>query len=247
MFDISFNIPYNEFVARNSSPKSRTLLPATINFKDYHKEIDMTKDITGKRFGRLIALHYDHTKRDKTTGRPRHYWLFKCDCGKIAVLKKENVMSGHTVSCGCYHKERITRHGFSNTRLFNILHDMKCRCYNKKISFYKNYGGRGITLCDEWLTNPESFYTWAINNGYRDNLTIDRIDNDKGYSPENCRWVTRAEQNRNFRRNRLINYNGEVHCLSEWARIRNIGKSTLKQRLDLGWPIEEALGIVERK
>lgn len=204
----------------------------------------MTKDITGKKFGRLTAIKFDHVKRDKTSGRPRHYWLFRCDCGKVAVLKKENVMVGHTQSCGCYHKESITTHGFSGTSLFNILHDMKGRCLNKNNEAYKNYGGRGITICDAWLNSSESFYTWAIENGYKKGLTIDRIDNNGNYCPENCRWVTRKEQNKNTRRNWLITYNEETRCLSDWASIYNIKKNTLKGRLQRGWSIEKAFNLI---
>lgn len=204
------------------------------------------KDITGQKFGRLTAIKLHHMEPRKN-GKVRPCWLFKCDCGKTVVARKENVMNGHTSSCGCLHKESITRHGFSNTRLFDILHGMKQRCFNKKLKCYKNYGGRGITLCDDWLSNPDSFYKWAIKSGYKDNLTIDRIDNNGNYCPENCRWVTRLEQNRNLRKNRLITYKGETRCLSEWASLYHLQKSTLKGRLDRGWSVEEAFGAIERR
>ena len=119
---------------------------------------------------------------------------------------------------------------------------MKARCYNPLSDNYNNYGSRGITVCDEWKNNFQNFYDWAVKNGYRDDLSIDRIDNDKGYFPENCRWETPKGQQRNKRNNRLLTRNGETHCLAEWAEITGINRSTISDRIDkMGWTVEKPL------
>ena len=137
------------------------------------------------------------------------------------------------------------------SRLNHIFKDMKDRCYNPKNKNYKNYGYRGITICAEWLNKEHfegshnatkgfiAFKNWALVNGYADNLTIDRIDNNKGYSPENCRWVTKKIQSNNRRSNRLITYNGITKTVSEWAEILNVSSDVLRQRLFRNKSIEE--------
>lgn len=131
-------------------------------------------------------------------------------------------------------------HGMSNTRLYSIWRDMKNRCNGIKKRDKANYYDRGITYCKEW-DKFETFMLWALNNGYNDTLTIDRIDVDGNYNPNNCRWVTRTDQNNNTRRNHYITHKGETHTLVEWAHIVGISPSTLKSRLSYGWSIEEAL------
>jgi hypothetical protein len=118
---------------------------------------------------------------------------------------------------------------------------MKNRCNNPNVEHYETYGGRGISVCKDWENSFLNFYIWSMNNGYNKNLTIDRIDVNGNYEPNNCRWVTNKEQARNTRRNRVLTYNNETHCISEWAEIKNIKPSTLLRRLDLGWSIEKAL------
>lgn len=131
-------------------------------------------------------------------------------------------------------------HGMSKTRLYSIWRDMKNRCNGLKKKDKENYFDRGITYCKEWDTF-EPFKDWALSHGYRDDLTIDRIDNDKGYSPDNCRWVTRAVQNNNTRQNHFITYKGETHTLKEWSEILGIKYNTLKSRLETyKWSIEDA-------
>lgn len=135
------------------------------------------------------------------------------------------------------------KHGETGTPLYNIWHHMKQRCYNIKNHNYKDYGGRGIAVCDEWCNSYLMFKEWAINNGYEEGLTIDRIDNNKGYSPNNCRWADRKQQARNRRSTRLTTYKGDTRPLTEWCEILNLNYWTVVSRLDrLGWSIEDALG-----
>lgn len=139
---------------------------------------------------------------------------------------------------------KLKKHGLSNTKLYSIWSGMKRRCYNKNERAYKHYGGRGITICDEWKNDFMSFYDWAMNNGYSEGLTIDRIDNNKGYSPENCRWATVKEQNRNYRRNIKVEYKGETKTLVELAEEYNIDYKLLHQRYKrYNWDIEKALSL----
>ena len=133
-------------------------------------------------------------------------------------------------------------HGESYTRLHAIWDNMKARCYNKNSSDYPRYGGRGVFVCDEWIQSYKAFSDWAKENGYAENLTLDRIENNKGYCPSNCRWVDRKVQANNTRNCVFYTYNGEVHTLAEWADIVKIPKTTLWNRLKMyGWELEKAL------
>lgn len=154
-------------------------------------------DLKGKRFGRLIVVERIPISNKRTM------WICKCDCGNEVSVDAYNLKSGHTQSCGCIHKEVTSRinktHGLGNTRLYRIWNHMKTRCYRKSYHAFQHYGGRGIRVCDEWLHNFQSFYDWAMSNGYEENLSIDRIDTNGNYSPDNCRWATMADQNKNKR------------------------------------------------
>lgn len=132
-------------------------------------------------------------------------------------------------------------------RIYSIWHNMKTRCYNTNAPNFKYYGGRGITMCYEWHYDFREFYKWALMNGYSENLTIDRIDNEKGYYPENCRWATVIEQNNNTRANNYITHNGETKTASEWARQYGIHRSVFNSRIRRGWTFEEAVDIKPRK
>ena len=151
-------------------------------------------DLTGRKFGRLTAIK--RADRPVYTKSKKAYWLAGCDCGAEIIVRSDHLRSEKIQSCGCYNKELMkiyqTTHGESYTRLHTTWQSMKGRCYNKNDQAYKYYGGCGITVCDEWLDYP-TFAKWARQNGYTDNLTIDRKNNDKGYCPINCQFITLAE------------------------------------------------------
>lgn len=193
------------------------------------------KDITGVRFGRLVALEPSHKNK-----KGEWFWLCKCDCGEEVVARTSHLNSGGTQSCGCYNKEKSVTHGGCQTRLYGVYNNIKQRCYNSNNTQYKDYGGRGIRICEEWKVFS-SFENWAHLNGYEDTLSIDRIDNDGDYCPENCKWSTFKEQANNKRNNRYITFNGETRSLAEWSDKTGINYGTLKDRLNTGWTIEEAL------
>lgn len=196
----------------------------------------------GDRFGRLTVIK----EAEKQYGH--RYILVKCDCGKEKTVNLNSLIKGTSTSCGCYRKEYISqknfRHGFSNRkkeieRLYRIWIGMKRRCCDVNDKQYHNYGARGITICEEWVNNYAVFREWAYKNGYADNLTIDRINNDDGYYPENCRWTTMQVQSNNRRVNHFVTYNGETHTLAEWQRITGIKDDLIGSRLKKGFPIEK--------
>lgn len=198
------------------------------------------KDLTGQRFGRLTVLN--------CAGKNKHghiCWLCACDCGKTKVVTGSHLRSGDTISCGCYSTERakkqLTKHGKKNTRIYNIWCSIKERCYNKNCRAYLLYGGRGITMFDEWQNDFQSFYNWSMANGYADNLTIDRIDSNGGYEPSNCRWATWQEQQNNRRNNHREEINGKILTLAEISKEYIINYGTLKSRIRRGWSIEDAI------
>lgn len=202
------------------------------------------KDLTGQKFGRLTALYRLHNTKERTK------WLCICDCGNLKEATAHDLTTKNTRSCGCLHKESLTQlnkykitHDKSDTRLYSIWGKMKNRCYNYNSHNYSNYGKRGIAVCDEWKDDFMAFYKWAVDNGYRDNLTIDRIDVNGNYSPDNCRWATDKQQARNRRSNRCITINGITRCLSEWCEIYNLNYQTIVYRLNHNWAVERALEL----
>ena len=192
-----------------------------------------TDDLTGKHFGRLTVIQFDHM--DKYSSQ---YWLCECNCPSRTrlIVSRSALISGHTKSCGCFKKdlqrELKTIHGEYNSRLHNIWGNMKQRCTNKKDDNYNHYGNRGIEVFDEWMNSYENFRDWALSNGYSDVLTIDRINNDYGYFPENCRWVDHHAQMNNTRCNRHVTYNNETHTAAEWAKILNLSPNQMYYRLN---------------
>lgn len=183
----------------------------------------LANDLTGKKFGKLevIGVH--------DTGSRKTHYVCQCDCGNVKVVRADALISGATKSCGCIKKEQDKinlsanhKHKMSGTRIYETWQDMKRRCYNKQNARYDRYGGRGITVCDEWLNNFQSFYDWAISNGYSDDLTIDRIDNDGNYEPSNCRWSTAKEQCNNRGSNINITIGNATKSLMCWCEIFNV-------------------------
>lgn len=202
------------------------------------------KDLTNMKFGRLTVIK---RAEDHITPAGHHsaQWLCKCECGNVKSISTTGLYYGKTKSCGCYNKEvaskRMTIHGKSYTRIHKIWDNMKARCYNQKNNRYQYYGGKGITVCDEWKNSFEEFYIWAMKNGYTDELTIDRKDINKKYEPDNCRWITNEEQANNKSNNRFITFKGQTHTLAQWEKITNIKRETIARRISLGWNIEKAL------
>lgn len=194
----------------------------------------------GQKFGRLTVLEYSHTDNNRNS-----HWKCKCDCGNIVIVDSHSFKRGHTKSCGCLKKETdgksATTHGKCKTKEYKIWQAIIQRCTNFNNEEYHNYGGRGIIICKEWL-NFKNFYK---DMGEKpQGMSIDRKNNDKGYSKENCRWATYKEQGNNTRRNKLIEYNGKIQTMAQWADELNIKYITLKRRIHDGWSINRALGGV---
>lgn len=169
----------------------------------------MKYDLVGQRFGRLTVLERTNLRR-----RKKVLWRCLCDCGKETLVITNHLTNGNTKSCGCLHLEGNRKtHGQCGTRLYRIWKSMKTRCYSPTSPIYKHYGGRGITICDEWQ-KFQPFYKWAMANGYSDKLSIDRIDVNGNYEPSNCRWATSEEQHNNTRRNVMLTCNGETLSLT---------------------------------
>lgn len=197
-------------------------------------------DLTGKVFGRLRVL-----ERDKGANSKQVTWMCICDCGQKTAVLGYHLRSGHTQSCGCLCKERISEikktHGLRKSPIYAVWANMKNRCLNPNVRAYKDYGARGIAVCREWLTDFQAFHDWCLANGYKRGLEIDRIDNDGGYRPGNCRFVTPQKNGRNKRNNRLFEFNGKVRSLAEWAEYIQVPYNTLQTRVNLGWSIAKAL------
>ena len=190
-------------------------------------------DLTGRRFGRLVAL-----RRVESDSGGRTVWECRCDCGTIKRIRAASLTQGLTKSCGCL------RHGKSKTRLYHIWAHMIQRCEDPKSNRFHLYGGRGVSVCKEWREDFMNFYSWAVQNGYTDTLSIDRIDVNGNYEPGNCRWATAKKQSNNLSVNRKITFNKVTKTLSEWAAITGIDRRTIAARLDLqGWTVEQALTV----
>lgn len=204
------------------------------------------EDLSGRRFGKLTVKERapDYVF---PSGARAVQWLCVCDCGQEKVVRAQDLKSGDTKSCGCLNSEIVSKrnfvHGQSKTRLYHVWSTMKGRCSNPKVERYPYYGGRGIKVCSEWEHSFENFKKWAEENGYAEGLTIDRINFDGPYSPENCRWVTTRCQNRNCSRNLYCCINGRTKTVVEWCEMYGQKPSTVYARLKRGWSIEKALEI----
>lgn len=190
--------------------------------------------VVHQRFGRWVAVH---------SGPERRWWC-RCDCGTERYVRARSLLSGESKSCGCGQREvtsaRSKTHGLTRTREYRIWAHMKRRCLDPSDDAYKNYGERGITICERWQSSFEAFLEdmGAIPGP---DYSLDRIDNDGPYAPANCRWATRMQQAQNMRKSRILTFHGKTLCVSEWARRVGIAPETLRSRLRLGWSVERTL------
>lgn len=199
-------------------------------------------DITGVKNNYLTAVRRENNYK----GTRDNYWVCKCDCGKLTIVRKYDFLHGKTKSCGCRSNEIKSaskfKHGDAkkDTPLYYVWSSMRQRCNNSNHPAYKNYGSRGISVCKEW-DDYSVFKEWALASGYKKGLSLDRIDNDGNYCPENCKWSTFIEQQNNRRCSFYITYNGITRTATEWSRIVNKSDTTIKERIKRGWSVEDAL------
>lgn len=211
-------------------------------------------DLTGKRFDRLTVLEKCPVEYTKSGNRV-FKWRCRCDCGNVVNVVHSNLVKGVTGSCGCMQKElaseRFSTHGMRNTRLYGIYANMKQRCENPNNPRYESYGGRDITICPEWLGENgfENFCKWSMQNGYADNLTLDRENNDKGYNPSNCRWVTQEVQRNNQRKTIWIEILGIKKSLKQWTDFMGwkYGRYSARHRRNVDIFTKEEIGDIENK
>ena len=197
-------------------------------------------DLTGQRFGKLTVVEAVINPQNN-----RKYWRCLCDCGNTVYSYSHSLLIGAVISCGCSH---IKHGGCSNgieDRLYGVWRSMRQRCYDPHTDSYKNYGARGIDVCEEWRNDYQAFKEWAYSHGYDDSapfniLHIDRIDNNKGYSPANCRFITSSQNNRNRRNTKYATINGETRPVIEWCELLGKDFNLVRQRLGYGWSVENA-------
>lgn len=199
----------------------------------------MEESLIGKKYGRLVVIAIADTKSKV---------VCKCDCGNEVTVSIGKLKNGHTKSCGCLQKEKVRligksnkKHGMAHSRLYNIWHSMKQRCLYEGHIEANRYSERGITICEEWKNSFEAFRDWSLANGYQDDLSIDRIDNDNGYCPENCRWTDCKTQANNRSSNVVIGYNGKFQNIECWSIETGIAYATIWYRIKHGWSVEDAL------
>jgi len=193
-------------------------------------------DLLGQTFGNLKVI-----ERVGSDNSGRSVWMYQCKCGALKTARGKDLRQGKITSCGCMKGKSNITHGLSNTRIYQTWLGIRKRCGNPNAYEYENYGGRGIVVCDEWKNNFISFYKWATENGYKENLTIDRVNNDGNYEPTNCRWADRITQQNNTRSNHPITINGKTHNINQWCRIAGLPRTTVKSRLRYGWTGEKLL------
>ena len=188
--------------------------------------------LTGSKFGKLTVLEKCKGSKCKCI----------CDCGKVIYVRNDHLRRGETKSCGCLkHLGNNTKHGKSRIKLYSVFTSIKSRCYNENDQAYKNYGSRGIVVCDEWKDDFEAFYNWAINNGYQENLTIERVNVNGNYEPANCQWVDMKTQQNNKRNNVYLTYDCKTQTIMQWSEELNIPYYVIYQRHRKGWTDKEYL------
>lgn len=203
------------------------------------------EDLSGARFGRWTVLY--EADPDYRNGRRLRRWYCRCDCGAERSVNERLLKNGSSKSCGCYHSDVMREvgkcnitHGMTDTRLYRIYRHMIGRCYNEHDIRYPYYGARGITVCAEW-SKFDNFAKWALENGYNDELSIDRIDVNGNYTPDNCKWSTVQEQSLNKTNTHYIEFNGVKKSIAEWAREYGMPYKRLHKRIRDGWSPERAL------
>lgn len=209
----------------------------------------------GKKYSNWTVLDYSHfdertyycNNRKKVRKSKDHFLKVVCKCGVVKNVRPYQLRAGKSKGCGCegnHTKTQFVRtHGKTNTRIYRIYCGMKERCYSKNNKDYQKYGGRGITICDEWLNDFETFYEWAQSNGYSDDYSIDRIDNNESYKPSNCRWTDAKKQSNNRRSSIFLEFKNQKYTITEWSRILNVKADTLHRRKRNGWTDEEVITI----
>lgn len=197
-------------------------------------------DLSNRKFGMLKVIERVENGKDGATR-----YLCECKCGKRKIIRSKHLKSGAIQDCGCMKSartsERNFKHGDCRARLYNIWIKMRNRCSNPKCKDWNSYGGRGIKVCSEWQESYFAFRDWAYANGYDESKSIDRIDVNNGYSPENCRWADDIAQANNKRSNHVITYQGEKMSLADAARLAAVPYDTLKRRISCGWDVEKAV------
>ena len=205
-------------------------------------------DLTGQRYSQLVVIERTQNKGNKVR------WVCKCDCGATAIVSSHELRSGKTRSCGCLQRKisgeqtakRNFKHGQTRTPLHNSWSGMIQRCEDSNYKWFKDYGARGVTVCPEWK-DFTAFAKWAVASGYKPGLSLDRINVNGNYCPENCRWATDKEQANNRRTNQIVCYNGESKTIAEWAALKGVPYHTLWNRLRVrGWPVEKALSVPKK-
>lgn len=197
------------------------------------------KDLQGTIFSKLTVLYKLHNYHKQGT-----YWLCVCECGNLKEVRRQDLKRGYVKSCGC---SRV-KYTHQQSKLYRLWSGIKSRCCNEKCENYKHYGARGIKMCDEWLNNFQAFHDWAMNNNYREGLQIDRVDNNKNYSPDNCHFVTPKENSNNRRNTIYVALNNINKPLSEWCEILNLNYCTVYKRIyNYNWSIEKALNYGRSK
>ncbi len=197
------------------------------------------KNLIGTKVNKLTVIAQSASKNYRSN------WLCKCECGKEIVLPSYTIWRGTVISCGCHNKYGGLT--VKQNHIYRLWFYMKERCYNPGVLSFEYYGGRGITVCNEWIDDFPKFCSWALENGWKKGLQLDRQNNNEGYSPDNCRFTTPTINGRNKRNNKILDFMGQKKSLSEWAEIYNIKPALVSKRINANWDIERALTAPSKK